>query len=158
MAEYKLRMPSQQNHTSAPHLGSGDRAVLDFPMRGVFAGRQGQDLVFSRADGSKLVLPGVFTGHPLPGVLPAPSETTDATSGNPIGTASSLSEADKPGGTFHLIVHGREMSLEEFLAALGKEDMPEPGMAPSARVHFHEYADSELTQGFGALGGLVLSV
>ncbi|MFQ9867126.1 MAG: hypothetical protein ACLRWP_09095 [Bilophila wadsworthia] len=38
------------------------------------------------------------------------------------------------------------MSLEEFLAALGKEDMPESGMAPSARVRFHEYADAELMQ------------
>lgn len=43
-------------------------------MRGVFAGRQGQDLVFSRTDGGKLVLPGVFAAHTLPGTLPAPGE------------------------------------------------------------------------------------
>lgn len=39
MAEYTLRMTSQQNHPPVPHLVPGDRAVLDFPMRGVFAGR-----------------------------------------------------------------------------------------------------------------------
>ena len=127
MAEYTLRMTSQQNHPPVPHLVPGDRAVLDFPMRGVFAGRQGQDLVFSRTDGGKLVLPGVFAAHTLP-------------------------------GTLHLIVHGRDMSLEEFLAALGKEDMPESGMAPSARVRFHEYADAELMHGIGGLGGLELSL
>ena len=67
MAEYTLRMTSQQNHPPVPHLVPGDRAVLDFPMRGVFAGRQGQDLVFSRTDGGKLVLPGVFAAHPRRG-------------------------------------------------------------------------------------------
>ncbi len=76
-----------------------------------------------------------------------------------MGKASSLLDtADKPGGTLHLIVHGRDMSLEEFLAALGKEDMPESGMAPSARVRFHEYADAELMHGIGGLGGLELSL
>ncbi|MFQ9490641.1 MAG: hypothetical protein ACLR0N_06595 [Bilophila wadsworthia] len=44
-------------------------------MRGVFAGRQGQDLVFSRTDGGKLVLPGVFAAHTLPGTLPAPESS-----------------------------------------------------------------------------------
>lgn len=71
MAEYTLRMTSQQNHPPVPHLVPGDRAVLDFPMRGVFAGRQGQDLVFSRTDGGKLVLPGVFAAHTLPGTPPS---------------------------------------------------------------------------------------
>ncbi|MFQ9867127.1 MAG: hypothetical protein ACLRWP_09100 [Bilophila wadsworthia] len=50
--------------------------MLDFPMRGVFAGRQGQDLVFSRTDGGKLVLPGVF-GNTLPGTL-RPGELGEA--------------------------------------------------------------------------------
>ena len=159
MAEYTLRMTSQQNHPPVPHLVPGDRAVLDFPMRGVFAGRQGQDLVFSRTDGGKLVLPGVFAAHTLPGTLPAPGEIPGEAPGNPMGKASSLLDtADKPGGTLHLIVHGRDMSLEEFLAALGKEDMPESGMAPSARVRFHEYADAELMHGIGGLGGLELSL
>ena len=159
MAEYTLRMTSQQNHPPVPHLVPGDRAVLDFPMRGVFAGRQGQDLVFSRTDGGKLVLPGVFAAHTLPGTLPAPGEIPGEAPGNPMGKASSLLDtADKPGGTLHLIVHGRDMSLEEFLAALGKEDMPESGMAPSARVRFHEYADAELMHGIGGLGGLGLSL
>lgn len=158
MAEYTLRMTSQQNHPPVPHLVPGDRAVLDFPMRGVFAGRQGQDLVFSRTDGGKLVLPGVFAAHTLPGTLPTPGEIPGEAPGNPMGKASSLLDtADKPGGTLHLIVHGRDMSLEEFLAALGKEDMPESGMAPSARVRFHEYADAELMHGIGGLGGLELS-
>ena len=159
MAEYTLRMTSQQNHPPVPHLVPGDRAVLDFPMRGVFAGRQGQDLVFSRTDGGKLVLPGVFAAHTLPGTLPAPGELPGEAPGNLMGKASSLLDtADKPGGTLHLIVHGRDMSLEEFLAALGKEDMPESGMAPSARVRFHEYADAELMHGIGGLGGLELSL
>ena len=159
MAEYTLRMTSQQNHPPVPHLVPGDRAVLDFPMRGVFAGRQGQDLVFSRTDGGKLVLPGVFAAHTLPGTLPAPGELPGEAPGNLMGKASSLlNTADKPGGTLHLIVHGRDMSLEEFLAALGKEDMPESGMAPSARVRFHEYADAELMHGIGGLGGLELSL
>ena len=159
MAEYTLRMTSQQNHPPVPHLVPGDRAVLDFPMRGVFAGRQGQDLVFSRTDGGKLVLPGVFAAHTLPGTLPAPGELPGEAPENLMGKASSLLDtADKPGGTLHLIVHGRDMSLEEFLAALGKEDMPESGMAPSARVRFHEYADAELMHGIGGLGGLELSL
>ena len=159
MAEYTLRMTSQQNHPPVPHLVPGDRAVLDFPMRGVFAGRQGQDLVFSRTDGGKLVLPGVFAAHTLPGTLPAPGEFPGEAPENLMGKASSLLDtADKPGGTLHLIVHGRDMSLEEFLAALGKEDMPESGMAPSARVRFHEYADAELMHGIGGLGGLELSL
>ena len=159
MAEYTLRMTSQQNHPPVPHLVPGDRAVLDFPMRGVFAGRQGQDLVFSRTDGGKLVLPGVFAAHTLSGTLPAPGELPGEAPENLMGKASSLLDtADKPGGTLHLIVHGRDMSLEEFLAALGKEDMPESGMAPSARVRFHEYADAELMHGIGGLGGLELSL
>ena len=159
MAEYTLRMTSQQNHPPVPHLVPGDRAVLDFPMRGVFAGRQGQDLVFSRTDGGKLVLPGVFAAHTLPGTLPAPGEFPGEAPENLMGKASSLLDtADKPGGTLHLIVHGRDMSLEEFLAALGKENMPESGMAPSARVRFHEYADAELMHGIGGLGGLELSL
>ena len=159
MAEYTLRMTSQQNHPPVPHLVPGDRAVLDFPMRGVFAGRQGQDLVFSRTDGGKLVLPGVFAAHTLPGTLPAPGEFPGEAPENLMGKASSLLDtADKPGGTLHLIVHGRDMSLEEFLAALGKEDMPESGMAPSARVRFHEYADAELMHGIGGLDGLDLSL
>lgn len=75
MAEYTLRMTSQQNHPPVPHLVPGDRAVLDFPMRGVFAGRQGQDLVFSRTDGGKLVLPGVFAAHTLPAPSPPPESS-----------------------------------------------------------------------------------
>lgn len=97
MAEYTLRMTSQQNHPPVPHLVPGDRAVLDFPMRGVFAGRQGQDLVFSRTDGGKLVLPGVFAAHTLPGTLPAPGEFPGEAPENLMGKASSLLDtADKP--------------------------------------------------------------
>ena len=54
-------------------------------MRGVFAGRQGQSLVFSRTDGGKLVLPGVFAAHTLPGTLPAPGELPGEAPGNLIG-------------------------------------------------------------------------
>ena len=87
MAEYTLRMTSQQNHPPVPHLVPGDRAVLDFPMRGVFAGRQGQDLVFSRTDGGKLVLPGVFAAHTLSGTLPAPGELPGEAPENLMGKA-----------------------------------------------------------------------
>lgn len=157
MVEHILRMISQQNHPPVPHLVPGDRTVLDFPMRGVLAGRQGQDLVPSRADDGKLVLPGVFAAHTLPDILSTPGELPDETPENLMGKAPSLLDTtDKPGGTLHLAVRGRDMNLEEFLAAPGKKNMPESDMAPSARIRLHEYVDAELMHGIGELGGLEL--
>ena len=72
MAEYTLRMTSQQNHPPVPHLVPGDRAVLDFPMRGVFAGRQGQDLVFSRTD---WCFPAYSPHIPFPAPSPPPESS-----------------------------------------------------------------------------------
>ena len=47
-----LHLPSAGRETVLAGLSPQSRLVLDFPARGVFVGRENNDLVFSRIDGT----------------------------------------------------------------------------------------------------------
>ena len=113
--------------------------VLDFPARGVFVGRENNDMVFSRIDGTRLVLKDYHAPQNVPEDVPqnAPADGAPQDEGPPA-----------------IVVDGREMTHQAFFDALGEDDMPQAGVVQARNSAYHEYSESELSKGISELSAL----
>ena len=113
--------------------------VLDFPARGVFVGRENNDMVFSRIDGTRLVLKDYHAPQNVPEDVPqnAPADGAPRDEGPPA-----------------IVVDGREMTHQAFFDALGEDDMPQAGVVQARNSAYHEYSQSELSKGISGLSAL----
>ena len=134
-----LHLPSAGHETVLAGLSRQSRLVLDFPARGVFVGRENNDLVFSRIDGTRLVLKDYHTPQNVPEDVPrnAPADGAPRDEGPPA-----------------VVVGGREMTHQAFFDALGEDDMPQAGVVQARNSAYHEYSESELSKGISELSAL----
>ena len=134
-----LHLPSAGRETVLAGLSPQSRLVLDFPARGVFVGRENNDLVFSRIDGTRLVLKDYHAPRNMPEDVPqnAPADGAPRDEGPPA-----------------VVVGGREMTHQAFFDALGEDDMPQAGVVQARNSAYHEYSESELGKGISELSAL----
>ncbi|WP_150116067.1 VCBS domain-containing protein [Desulfovibrio fairfieldensis] len=134
-----LHLPSAGRETVLAGLSPQSRLVLDFPARGVFVGRENNDLVFSRIDGTRLVLKDYHAPRNMPEDVPqnAPADGAPRDEGPPA-----------------VVVGGREMTHQAFFDALGEDDMPQAGVVQARNSAYHEYSESELSKGISELSAL----
>ena len=134
-----LHLPSAGRETVLAGLSPQSRLVLDFPARGVFVGRENNDLVFSRIDGTRLVLKDYHAPRNMPEDAPqnAPADGAPRDEGPPA-----------------VVVGGREMTHQAFFDALGEDDMPQAGVVQARNSAYHEYSESELGKGISELSAL----
>ena len=134
-----LHLPSAGRETVLAGLSPQSRLVLDFPARGVFVGRENNDLVFSRIDGTRLVLKDYHAPRNMPEDVPqnAPADGVPRDEGPPA-----------------VVVGGREMTHQAFFDALGEDDMPQAGVVQARNSAYHEYSESELSKGISELSAL----
>ena len=141
LASHPLYMPPPGHQTVLKGFTPQSRIELNFSMKDLFVGLEGYNLVFSRNDGSRLVLEN-YLAPPQPGMQYAPA--------GPDQHLASLVEAAHPA----IIVNGKEMSPSFFFSSLGEEDMPLPGIAYVRNASFQDYEHDNLHEGIGSLSGL----
>ena len=142
LASHPLYMPPPGHQIVLKGLSHQLRIELNFSMRGLFVGLEGYDLVFSRDDGSRLVLEDYLNPAPLPAVQLAAAGTDQS--------LADLMAAAHPA----IIVNGREMSPAGFFSSLGEEGMPEAGIAYARNASFQDHEHAPLQEGIDSLGGL----
>ncbi|MDD4700762.1 MAG: VCBS domain-containing protein, partial [Desulfovibrio sp.] len=140
-APHILYMPPAGHETILKGLSHQSRIELNFSMHALFVGVKGNDLVFFRNDGARLVLEGYLAP------LDSSAIETGAPGAGPDVTA--LLRAGPPA----IIIDGKEMSPAFFFSSLGEEGMPEADTPAAREATYEEHRHSELQDGINALGG-----